>query len=249
MNLNNDRQPSKWRLNRALAHLGVASRRAVEQLITAGRVRVNGKVVRDPAYRCDPWSDRFEVDGRRLKRPQQLAVVMLNKPKGYVTTRRDPQGRRTVFDLLRTAPSGLHPVGRLDTVSRGLLLLTNDGDLTELLTHPRHEVAKTYRILVAGNPDQSVLDQLRWGIDLADGRTAPANVAVVQRKGTESILQIEIREGRYRQIRRMLAAVGHPLVDLERTGIGPLRLGTLPSGKWRYLTAAERSALLNAAKG
>ncbi|HEY8449093.1 MAG TPA: pseudouridine synthase, partial [Bacillota bacterium] len=178
------------RLNRVLARGGIASRRGAEALIRAGRVRVNGRTVYDPALDCDPRRDHVEVDGRPLRWPRLRIVVALNKPPGYTTTWRDPHARRTVRELVSDAPAGLHPVGRLDRDSRGLLLLTNDGELTARLTHPRFHVPKVYRVRVAGVPGADILEHLRRGIPLADGPTAPAEVRVVGRTATDTELEV-----------------------------------------------------------
>lgn len=227
------------RLNQWLARAGVASRRGAEELIRAGRVRVNGRVERNPATRCGPGRDLVELDGRPITICRPLVVIALNKPAGYTTTRRDPHARRTVMDLLTDAPAGLHPVGRLDTNSRGLLLLTNDGDITFRLTHPKYGVKKVYRVRVNGVPRERTLEQLRRGILLADGRTSPADVKLLSTKDSSALLEVVLVEGRKRQVRRMFAAVGHPVADLQRIAVGPVRLGRLPEGKWRQLNPAE----------
>lgn len=231
-----------------LAAAGFASRRGAEALIRSGRVRVDGVVVGDPAARCDPNRQRVEVDGRPVTWPPRRVVVALHKPRGCVTTRRDPHARRTIYQLLQGAPPGLHPVGRLDADSRGLLLLTNDGTLTRALTRPEHGVPRVYRVRVRGTPAPAVLEALRQGIPLADGVTRPAGVRVVgQGGGGTTELEITLHEGRNRQIRRMMATVGHPVVDLLRVRIGPVELGDLPEGRWRRLSPGEVRRLERAA--
>lgn len=227
------------RLAKYLAHAGVASRRAAEGLIAAGRVAVGGVVVTDPAM---PVSERsgVSVDGRRLEATQRRVCFLLNKPAGVVSTARDPQGRPTVVELVRAPGMRLYPVGRLDADSSGLILLTNDGELANRLTHPRFGVQRTYRVKLAGGPiGQAALRRLRDGVMLPDGPTAPARV---RRVGPREI-ELTIREGRNRQVRRMCQAVGHPVRELRRVALGPLRLGRLASGSYRRLSAQELGRL------
>jgi len=222
------------RLAKFLAHAGVASRRAAEQLVFGGRVSVGGEVVRDPARDVDERSG-VAVDGRPVALERRQLVFLLNKPPGYVSTAHDPQGRPTVVELVK-ARERLYPVGRLDADTTGLLLLTNDGELAHRLTHPSFEVPRTYRAQVRRPPGREpALRALREGIELDDGRTAPAKV----RRLTPDRLELVLREGRKRQVRRMLEAVGHPVVRLERVAFGPLRLGELPPGGHRLLKPAE----------
>ena len=223
------------RLQKILSHAGVASRRAGEKLIAEGRVTVNGQTVREMGVKADPAHDDIRVDGRRLKGRERLRYILLNKPAGYVTTRSDPQRRRTVIDLLRGVKEYVYPVGRLDYDTEGLLLLTNDGDLAARLTHPRHGIERTYEARVAGMPDHEALEQLRKGIPLDGKRTLPAQI---HDKG-HGVLLISIREGRNRQVRRMCEAIGHPVDKLKRIGIGPIRDRMLKRGEWRELTADE----------
>lgn len=241
----------EWKLARVLAAAGLVSRRGAEALIRSGRVQVDGRVITDPAARCNPDRQRVAVDGRRVPWPPRRVVVALNKPRGFVTTRRDPHARRTVYDLLRGAPPGLHPIGRLDADSRGLLLLTNDGGLTQRLTRPAGRVPRVYRVRVRGVPDPKTLEVLRRGVPLADGTTRPAGVRVIggNRSAGTSELEVTLYEGRNRQIRRMMATVGHPVLDLLRVRVGPLDLGDLAEGRWRRLSAAEIRRLERAAGG
>jgi 23S rRNA pseudouridine2605 synthase len=222
------------RLAKFLAHAGVASRRAAEQLVFGGRVSVGGEVVRDPARDVDEGSG-VAVDGRPVALERRQLVFLLNKPPGYVSTARDPQGRPTVVELVK-ARERLYPVGRLDADTTGLLLLTNDGELAHRLMHPSFEVPRTYRAQVRRPPvREPALRALREGIVLDDGRTAPAKV----RRLTPDRIELVLHEGRKRQVRRMLEAVGHPVVRLERVAFGPLRLGELPLGGHRLLKPAE----------
>ena len=227
------------RLAKYLAHAGVASRRAAEDIVRARRVTVNGAVVDDPARDVGD-ADSITVDGARVTGAEERVVWLLNKPAGVVATAKDTHGRRTVLDLVDAGGARLYPVGRLDADSTGLILLTNDGELANALTHPRFEVPKTYRVRVARGPvSDRAVRRLREGIVLDDGPTAPARV---RRDGRE-VLEITIHEGRNRQVRRMCDAVGHPVVELERVAFGPLRLGDLPRGRARRLTGSELDRL------
>ena len=226
------------RLNRFLAAAGLGSRRAVEELIRAGRVSVNG--VRGELGTRVEVGDYVRVDGVAVSAESRVHLL-LNKPSGVVTTAHDPQGRPTVVELV-AARARVYPVGRLDMDTTGLLLLTNDGDLAHRLMHPRHGVAKTYRVGVEGDPDAEAVLALRRGVELDDGRTAPADV----RRLGPGALEVTIREGRNRQVRRMCEAVGHPVRSLHRLRYGPIELGDLPGGAWRELTAEEVEALRRA---
>jgi 23S rRNA pseudouridine2605 synthase len=236
------------RLQKILAQAGVASRRGAEKLIAEGRVTVNGDTVREMGTKADLAADDIRVDGRRIKAAERLRYILLNKPAGFVTTRSDPQRRRTVIDLLGGVREYVYPVGRLDYDTEGLLLLTNDGDLAAALTHPRHGVERTYEARVAGMPDQDAIDRLRKGIPLDGKRTLPADVVLLNRSGREGLLLITIREGRNRQVRRMCEAVGHPVDKLKRVKIGPLSDRMLRRGEWRDLTPAEVKSLKKLAK-
>jgi 23S rRNA pseudouridine2605 synthase len=231
------------RLGKHLAHAGVASRRASEALVLDGRVTVDGAVITDPA-RAVSGEETIAVDGEILRAPGARVVYALHKPPGVVSTAADTHGRRTVVDLVPTGQR-LYPVGRLDADSTGLILLTNDGDLAYTLTHPRFEVPRTYRARVEGRPSERALRALREGVELDDGRTAPAHVRLV---GPHE-LELTIHEGRKHQVRRMCETVGHRVVDLRRVAFGPLRLGDLAAGRHRRLTAAEVQRLRDAARG
>ncbi len=229
------------RLQKILARTGLASRRVVEDLIAEGRVTVNGEVA-ILGRRADPETDRIEVDGALIGLRPDAVWYLLNKPAGVVTTASDPQGRPTVVELV---PDDVRvfPVGRLDTDTEGLLLLTNDGDATHRLTHPSYGVDKEYLAHVEGRPSRGAIRRLREGIELDDGLTAPAKASLVG----PSIVRLVIHEGRNRQVRRMCDAVGHPVVRLVRVRIGPLRDQHLQPGEWRALTGAEIHDLERAA--
>lgn len=236
------------RLQKAMAQAGVASRRASEELILQGQVQVNGQVVTQMGVLVDPERDVIVVNGRRIRLPRSQRYIKLYKPPGYLSVMRDDRGRRALVDLVPDA-SGLHPVGRLDRNSEGLVLLTDDGALTQRLTHPSYEHTKEYLVLVRGMPEQSALRALRQGIHLPDGKTSPAQVERQDetRWGKaprgQSWLRIVIHEGRKRQIRRMCGALGHPVRRLIRVRIGPLALGDLAIGTSRPLSRAELGRL------
>ncbi len=232
------------RLAKYLATAGVASRRAAEAIIREGRVSVDGATVTDPAREVEP-ENAVRLDGEPVKADSARVVYAVNKPQGVVSTARDPQGRPTVVSLVPSALR-LYPVGRLDIDTTGLLLLTNDGELAHRLTHPRFEVEKTYRAVVAGAPvREAELKALRNGVQLDDGRTAPAKV----RRLAANTIELTIHEGRKRQVKRMCEAVGHPVRRLERVAFGPLKIGELKPGAHRELTRAEIEALSAAGSG
>ena len=231
------------RLQKALARLGVSSRRAAEKLILDGRVRVNGKVASVLGTKIDPERDKIEVDGQEKAAVPPPLYVLLYKPSGYITSVKDEKGRRTVLELLQGMEERVYPVGRLDYNTSGVLLLTNDGALTNRLLHPAYEVKKVYRAEVEGEVTKNELALLRAGVRLEDGLTAPAKAKTLKFKDGRTTLEITIHEGRNRQVRRMLEAVGHPARWLQRTGFASLTLVGLVPGQWRYLTVEEISAL------
>lgn len=231
------------KLQKVLARAGLASRRAAEELIAAGRVKVNGERAH-VGQRVDAMKDKVEVDGSPLPVNPDLVYYLLNKPSGVVSTAHDPEGRETVIDLVPSHPRVV-PVGRLDYDTEGLLILTNDGDLVQGLTHPRHGVPKKYLALVKGVPTAKALRVLQTGVELEDGKTAPARVRVIQSAQGQSQLEIEIHEGRNRQVRRMCEAVGLPVERLVRKSVGPLYLGRLRLGSYRELTVKEVQALFD----
>jgi 23S rRNA pseudouridine2605 synthase len=223
------------RLAKRLAHAGIASRRAAEQIVGEGRVRVAGEIVTDPA-RDVAEDTEVTVDGALLGGAERRVVYALNKPVGVLSTARDTHGRKTVTELIEASGARLYPVGRLDADSAGLILLTNDGELANRLTHPRYEVPKTYRVKVGGGPvGEAALRALRAGVELDDGPTAPARV----RSLGAGEIEITISEGRNRQVRRMCEAIGHPARELTRVAFGSLRLGSLQPGAYRRLSAEE----------
>ena len=236
------------RLQKYLSRAGVASRRKSEELMRQGRVRVNGRIVTAMGVRIEPGKDRVEVDGEPVGLPPER-WILLHKPPGYVTTRKDPRGRPTVYDLLPDAAreEGLRYVGRLDRNTEGLLLLTNQGDAVHGLTHPSNEVPREYRTWVTGVPTPGALERLRKGVELEDGPARAEEVRLLREKGDRALVGLVLREGRKREVRRMLRAVGHPVRRLRRIRFGPLELGDLPRGEWRELKPGEIRALKAAA--
>ena len=245
------------RLQKIISTAGIASRRSAETLIADGRVTVNGEAVRELGSKADPERDDIRVDGRRVKPPARRRYILLNKPRGYITTRSDPEKRPTVIDLLNTGGvrEYVYPVGRLDYDSEGLLLLTSDGELAEKLTHPRHGIGREYHVRVRGVPDDRAIERLRKGLALDGERTAPATVdlhKVIESTshGPDAILSMVIYEGRNRQVRRMCEAIGHPVSRLKRVRIGPIKDDHIRPGEFRDLDDSEIAALKRiAAKG
>ena len=242
---------SEIRLQKILSTAGIASRRTAETLIQQGRVSVNGTTVTELGTKADPGSDDIRVDGRRVRAAQRKRYILLNKPRGYVTTRADPGKRPTVLDLLKAVKEYVYPVGRLDYDSEGLLLLTNDGDLAARLTHPRHEVERLYEARVRGIPDPHAVRRLASGVIVEGRKTAPANVrlakAIDAPSGPQAILLLGLHEGRHRQVRQMCEAIGHPVIRLRRTRIGPITDPALKIGHYRELTPREVEKLKKAA--
>lgn len=234
----------KMRLQKFMAQNGIASRRHAEELIRKGKVRVNGEIVTEMGMMVSP-DDRIECDGVPVVPGNKKIYIMLNKPPDFVTTVADPEGRKTVMDLLTGVNERVYPVGRLDYDTTGLLILTNDGEFTFMSTHPGHEIKKTYLTEVLGIPSEDELNKLRNGIMLDDRLTSRAEVELVQTTGSNAVLNITIHEGRNRQIKRMCEAVGHPVLTLMRTAVGNLTLGDLKPGSWRYLSGHE----INRVKG
>ena len=236
---------TRQRLQKLIAAAGLCSRRTAEAWIEAGRVNVDGQVS-TLGDQADPDSQVIQVDGRPLCPRREPTVLLINKPAGVISTCRDPRGRSTVLDLLpRQLRQGLHPVGRLDAASRGALLLTDQGELTLRLTHPRFDHAKTYRVWVEGTPLDTSLQRWRRGVSLDGTRTRSAEVRVLQRRSDRTLLEVVLLEGRNRQIRRVADLLGHPVLDLQRVAIAGLRLGPLPEGRWRHLSRGEWQPLLD----
>ncbi len=233
------------RLNKFLARAGLGSRRQVEELIRQGRVTVNGQTVTDLAVKVDPHRADIRCDGERL-RPQKTAYYLLNKPPGVVCTCAQNDPRPRAIDFVPHANRRLYTVGRLDADSRGLIILTNDGELTERLTHPRYKLPKVYRVWVRGAMSGEALRKARQGVFLAEGKMAIRDLRVRRRRRNSTELEIRLRQGANRQIRRVLAKVGHPVADLRRVAIGPLRDPDLPEGAWRPLSPAEVAMLRQA---
>ena len=247
------------RLQKVLAAAGIGSRRACEVLISEGRVEVNSEVVTEQGRRVDPEHDVIRVDGARIPPPRRHRYLVVNKPRGVVATMDDPEGRRTIADLLaepadrRTARAlkneRLFHVGRLDTDSEGLLVLTNDGEFAHRLAHPSYQVPKTYVVEVTGVLSEQTVRRLRRGITLDDGPVRPSSVKIISSAGDKTLLKITLQEGRNRIVRRIMEAVGHPVRRLTRIGIGPVRLGNLKVGEYRELTREELGGLLDLTGG
>lgn len=233
------------RLQKFLSMAGVASRRAAEELISQKRVKVNGVTVTKPGIKVDTEKDTVEVDGKVCKLKNTYVYIMLNKPKGYITTLYDPFGRPTILDLVKGLKTRVFPVGRLDKDTEGLLLLTNDGELAYKLTHPKHGIEKTYIVKVKGKVSKKAVNVLQKGVILEEGKTSPAKVRILKRGIDFTLLEMKIHEGKKRQIRRMCEKVGHPVIELKRVKIGELTLKGLKAGEWRYLTNKEMEYLKN----
>lgn len=227
------------RLNRFLARAGVASRRAADELITAGRVRVNGTAATALGTSVDPDSDSVEVDGRPIALPKSFTYLVLNKPVGYVVTLADPQGRPTVADLVKDVDVRVVPVGRLDASTEGLLILTDDGGLAHRVAHPSFELDKVYEVAARGVLSDAERRALEAGVELDGRTTSPASVRVISCSHNTTVAEITIHEGRKRQVRRMFEAVGHPVRSLKRTRVGPITLRELGPGRWRHMSADE----------
>ncbi len=233
------------RLQKVLAAAGVASRRASEIMIDEGRVEVNGKIVTEQGRRVNPDRDQIRVDGSRIPPPRRHMYLVLNKPRGVISTMDDPEGRTTLADYLPRTKERLFHVGRLDTETEGLIILTNDGEFAHRLAHPSYEVRKSYHVQVAGVMDNRTLKRLEKGVTLDDGPVKPDKVKLISRGQDRTLLQVSLHEGRNRIVRRLLAHVGHPVRRLTRTRIGPVRLAKLGPGELRELTVAELGELLD----
>jgi pseudouridine synthase len=232
-----ERRPLKT-LERVLSKAGLGSRSEARSWIGARRVRVNEKIIENPDHWIDLKRDRVTLDGKPVEAREKI-YILLYKPAGYVTTRKDPEGRATVYDLIRDAGAWVSPVGRLDLETSGLLIMTNDTQFAERLTNPEYKIAKTYQVKAAHVLSEEQLERLRAGVELSDGPTRPAVVKRLQDRGRHTHLEIVITEGRNRQVRRMLEAIDSKVLKLVRTAIGPVRIGDMQIGTWRPLTAAE----------
>lgn len=233
------------RLQKVMAELGVASRRKCEELILQGVVKVDGQVVQELGTRVDKQKSIIEVSGKILQPAVSKVYIMLNKPVNYITSAKDQFNRPTVLDLVNTVSERVFPVGRLDYDTEGLLILTNDGDLTYQLTHPSHNVDKTYQALVKGKIQVKDIDAFREGLFIEDYKTAPAKLEIMKSVGADTMVNITIHEGRNRQVRKMCDAIGHKVLQLKRISIGKLKLGDLMLGQWRYLRQEEIDYLFN----
>jgi 23S rRNA pseudouridine2605 synthase len=236
------------RLQKYLAKSGVGSRRACEELIKQGKIKVNGIVVTELGTKVDPKKDKVEVDGKLVKPQPDKFYLMLNKPSGFITSVTDNYGRPTVIDLLGGLKDRVYPIGRLDYTTEGLLLITNDGELAFRLTHPRYKVKKKYVAEVMGHPSEDVLNNLRKGVMLEDGLTAPSEVEVMKNTAATTFVEITIHEGRKRQIKRMFEEFDHPVVYLKRVSIDKVSLGKLALGDYRHLTKKELDSLRTAVR-
>ena len=226
-----------------MANAGIASRREAERMIMEGRVSVNGKAVVTLGLKADPSKDHIRVDGRKLTHFEPKVILLLNKPRGYLSTVKDPKGRPTVMDLLKNVKWRIYPIGRLDFDAEGLLLLTNDGDLANLLSHPRFSIPKTYLVKVAGVPDAKKLTRLKKGVMLEDGEAKAVSCSLIRQREKNSWVRVVVTEGRNRLVKRMFSAVGHPVLKLKRIEYGPVLLGDLPFGQYRSVTPGEGEEL------
>lgn len=229
------------RINKYIASCGIASRRKAEELIIENRVKVNGKIVNELSFQINEAEDKVEVDGKIIGLEEELVYIMLNKPEGYVTTVKDQFDRKSVIDLVKGVGARVYPIGRLDYETSGLLLLTNDGDLTYKLTHPKHEVDKTYVATVKGIPNESEINNFEKGLYIEDYKTAPAKIKIVKKniEKNYAVCEIKIHEGRNRQVRKMCRAINHPVMNLRRKAMGKIVLKDVEIGQYRYLTNDE----------
>ena len=229
------------RINKYIASCGIASRRKAEELIIENRVKVNGKIVNELSFQINEDEDKVEVDGKTIGLEEELVYIMLNKPEGYVTTVKDQFDRKSVIDLVKGVGARVYPIGRLDYETSGLLLLTNDGDLTYKLTHPKHEVDKTYVATVKGIPNESEINNFEKGLYIEDYKTAPAKIKIVKKniEKNYAVCEIKIHEGRNRQVRKMCRAINHPVMNLRRKAMGKIVLKDVEIGQYRYLTNEE----------
>ena len=231
------------RIQKILGRAGVASRREAERMVLEGRVTVNGKVVSQLGFKADPFKDHIKVDGRRIAVSEPKITLVLNKPRGYLSTVKDPLGRPSVMDLVGRVKGRIYPVGRLDFDAEGLLLLTNDGEIANILTHPRFSIPRTYLAKVTGIPDEKKLTRLKGGVVLEDGEARVVSCYIIRQGEKNSWIRVRVTEGRNRLVKRIFAAIGHPVLKLRRVEYGPVGLGKLPTGHFRPLTAEETKGL------
>jgi pseudouridine synthase len=229
----------KQRINRILSQAGVTSRRKADELIRSGRIMLNGQRVLEMGVKAEWGKDSIKLDGKEIPGPRNRLYIMLNKPFGYISSLSDPEGRPVITDLIKDIPRRLYPVGRLDFDSLGLLLMTDDGDFSHRLTHPKYHIPKTYKVTVSGSVTSETLENLRHGVKLDDGLSGNAKAALVKQAGNRSILRVTVYQGRNRMVRRMIEAVGCSVIHLMRTGFGSLEIGNLKVGKYRFLTEEE----------
>lgn len=232
------------RLQKYMAQAGVASRRKSEELISSGCVKINGHTVTQLGVKVVPGKDEVEVNGTVIEAASKKIYILLNKPVGYITTTDDQFGRQTVMDLVKDISARIYPVGRLDADTEGLLIMTNDGDFTNRITHPSRKIEKIYIAEVEGMPTQQEITRLRRGVNLGDFTSSPAKVQFLEGDKLRSKLMVTIHEGKNRQVRRMMEAIGHPVITLKRTQIGPIMLGNIPRGKWRHMRKEEIARLM-----
>jgi len=227
------------RLQKVMSEFGVASRRKCEEMIASGKVKVNGQLIIEQGYKVDKEKDAIEVDGRIIKNSEKKLYILLNKPVGYITSVKDQFGRPTVLDLLKGLSVRIFPIGRLDYDTEGIILLTNDGELTYRITHPKHNIDKTYRALVRGKVNEKDALTFKRGIEIEDYVTAPARMEILRYSKGNSIIDITIHEGKNRQVRKMCSAIEHEVIKLKRIRIGKIGLGALKPGEWRELSESE----------
>ena len=237
------------RLQKIISAAGAASRRKAEELIVEGSVTVNGRIVRELGTKADPEKDAIKVSGKLIHLPQSKTYIVLNKPRGFITSMKDPEGRPVVTELLKGVKARVVPVGRLDYDTEGLLIMTNDGDLAHSLMHPSHVISKIYLAKVKGIIEDKAIERLEKGVKLREGVTAPARVKKLKKSVANSWVEITVHEGRYRQVRRMLEEVGYPVIKLIRVTYGSLALGNVPLGKYRHLTSDEVKLLKDESAG
>jgi len=237
------------RLQKIISAAGAASRRKAEELIVEGCVTVNGRIVRELGTKADPEKDAIKVSGKLIHLPQSKTYIVLNKPRGFITSMKDPEGRPVVTELLKGVKARVVPVGRLDYDTEGLLIMTNDGDLAHSLMHPSHVISKIYLAKVKGIIEDKAIERLEKGVKLREGVTAPARVKKLKKSVANSWVEITVHEGRYRQVRRMLEEVGYPVIKLIRVTYGSLALGNVPLGKYRHLTSDEVKLLKDESAG